>query len=163
MKDAPKHLHLISAYAIKLVLYVAVVLTFNNVIAGEISSKADLENKKQVERGKKVYMRFCSYCHGKKLEGQPNWFKPNANGKMPAPPHDETGHTWHHADIVLFELTKYGMVPPHADEGYQSDMPAFKETLKDEDIWAVLAFIKSRWPSENLDFQIKINENYKPW
>ena len=131
-------------------------------VSKQPDSKADPNNAAQVERGKKVYMRFCSLCHGRNLEGQPNWYKPKPDGKMPAPPHNEKGHTWHHADIVLFNLTKYGMVPPHADEGYQSDMPAFKDTLKDEDIWAVLAFIKSRWPQENLQFQQEINNSYKP-
>ena len=81
---------------------------------------------------------------------------------MPAPPHDESGHTWHHADIVLFNITKFRLVPPHAPEGYQSDMPAWKETLKDEDIWAVLAFIKSTWPKEKLEFQQKATKNYQP-
>ena len=76
---------------------------------------------------------------------------------------DETGHTWHHADIVLFNITKYGLVPPYAPKGYQSDMPAWKDTLKDEDIWAVLAFIKSSWPKENREFQEKITETYKPF
>ena len=27
-------------------------------------------------------------------------------------------------------------------------MPAFGQTLSDAEIWAVLAFIKSRWPEE---------------
>jgi len=130
-------------------------------LSSETSLLADSGNVKQVERGKKIYMRFCSLCHGRNLEGQPEWHKPKPDGKMPAPPHDETGHTWHHADIVLFNITKYGLIPPHAPEGYQSDMPAWKDTLKDEDIWAVLAFIKSRWPKEHLEFQQKVNENYK--
>ena len=132
-------------------------------LASESSLRADPTNNKQVERGEKIYNRFCSLCHGRNLEGQPEWHKPKPDGKMPAPPHDETGHTWHHADIVLFNITKYGLVPPHAPEGYQSDMPAWGETLKDEDIWAVLAFIKSRWPKENLEFQEDVNKNYKPF
>ena len=27
---------------------------------------------------------------------------------LPAPPHNETGHTWHHPDEMLFAITKYG-------------------------------------------------------
>ena len=30
--------------------------------------------------------------------------------------------------------------------GYQSDMPAFAGVLSDQEINAVIAFIKSRWP-----------------
>ncbi len=64
---------------------------------------------------------------------------------MPAPPHDESGHTWHHPDRVLFAITRNGLVPPYAPEGYASDMPAYAGRLSDDEIWAVLAFIKSRW------------------
>jgi len=68
---------------------------------------------------------------------------------MPAPPHDESGHTWHHPDAVLFGITKHGLIPgKYAPPSYRSDMPAFGGTLSDEDIWAVLAYIKSSWPQE---------------
>ena len=66
---------------------------------------------------------------------------------MPAPPHDGTGHTWHHPDELLFQLTKYG-VQAVAPEGYKSDMPAFEGVLSDEEIVAVLSFIKAQWPEE---------------
>lgn len=98
-----------------------------------------------VARGEKLYAGHCASCHGAGLEGQPNWQSRNAQGRLPAPPHDEHGHTWHHDDQVLFEVTKYGLAK-HAPPGYQSDMPAFEGTLSDRDIVAVLAFIKSRWP-----------------
>jgi len=64
---------------------------------------------------------------------------------MPAPPHDDSGHTWHHADDVLFGIVKIGVNPPYGPPGYQSDMPAFGDTLTDPQIWDVLAYIKSRW------------------
>ncbi|HEV2430493.1 MAG TPA: cytochrome c, partial [Burkholderiales bacterium] len=62
--------------------------------------------------------------------------------------HDDTGHTWHHPDEVLFGITKYGLVPPYAPPGYQSDMPAFTGKLSDEEIRAVLAYVASQWSSE---------------
>ena len=99
----------------------------------------------QVAHGRALYDQHCASCHGRNLEGQPDWQSRNAQGKLPAPPHDATGHTWHHDDRVLFEVTKYGM-SKHAPPGYQSDMLAFGDTLSDEDIIAVLAYIKSRWP-----------------
>lgn len=74
---------------------------------------------------------------------------------MPAPPHDESGHTWHHADRDLFTITKHGLgaiVP-----GYESDMPAFAEVLSDADIKAVLAFIKTSWPERERDFQAEVS------
>ena len=138
-------------------LFIAVGIFTTFAFAEKQSKLADPDNLEQVKRGKKVYMRFCSLCHGRKLEGQANWRVRKPDGKLPAPPHDETGHTWHHSDVVLFEITKHGLVPPHAPEGYKSDMPAWKGTLNDSDIWAVLSFIKSRWPEKERKYQQQFN------
>ena len=100
--------------------------------------------------GRRLYDLHCASCHGLKLEGQPNWQKRMANRKMPAPPHDETGHTWHHPDEVLFGITKHGLVPPYAPPNYPSDMPAFAGVLSDDQIRTVLAYIKSHWKSPNV-------------
>ncbi|HEU4350516.1 MAG TPA: cytochrome c [Burkholderiales bacterium] len=102
----------------------------------------------QLASGEKVYLQHCASCHGAKLEGQPNWRAKLPNGRMPAPPHDDSGHTWHHPDEVLFGITKHGLVPPYAPPGYESDMPAFANTLTDEEIRAVLAYIASQWSPE---------------
>ena len=109
--------------------------------------RADPRDTARVALGATLYAQHCAACHGPKLEGQPNWRRPLPNGRMPAPPHDESGHTWHHPDRVLFAITKDGLVPPHAPKGYESDMPAFAAKLSDEEIWAVLAHIKSHWTS----------------
>ena len=102
----------------------------------------------QVALGQEIYAQHCAACHGAKLEGQGNWRKPLPNGRMPAPPHDDSGHTWHHPDEVLFGITKHGLVPPYAPAGYASDMPAFGGKLSDQEIRAVLAYIESRWSLE---------------
>jgi S-disulfanyl-L-cysteine oxidoreductase SoxD len=110
---------------------------------------ADPDDGRQVARGKVVYVQRCMACHGESLEGQPNWRERLPSGRMPAPPHDASGHTWHHPDGVLFGITKHGLVPgKYAPPRYQSDMPAFGSALTDEDIWAVLAYIKSSWPQD---------------
>ena len=112
--------------------------------------RADPRDAVKVSRGARVYGEHCAACHGAKLEGHPEWRRRLASGRMPAPPHDETGHTWHHADEVLFGITKRGLVPPYAPPGYQSDMPAFGGKLSDDEIWAVLAFIKTHWRSREV-------------
>jgi mono/diheme cytochrome c family protein len=109
---------------------------------------AGCEAKVDLALGEKLYTQHCASCHGANLEGQPNWRKRLANGRLPAPPHDATGHTWHHPNEVLFGITKHGLVPPYAPAGYQSDMPAFDGKLSDQGIRAVLAYIESRWPPE---------------
>ncbi|MBR28199.1 MAG: cytochrome C [Rhodobacteraceae bacterium] len=111
----------------------------------------------QIELGQEVYAANCASCHGANLEGQPDWRRRNANGRMPAPPHDASGHTWHHADRPLFTITKLGVgaVVP----GYESDMPAFEGILSDDEIAAVLAFIKSTWPERERGFQAEVTAN----
>lgn len=99
----------------------------------------------EVALGERVYAEACASCHGANLEGQPDWQTRNAEGKLPAPPHDETGHTWHHPDAQLFAITKFGLAPI-AGADYATDMPAFEGTLTDAEILAALAYIKSRWP-----------------
>jgi len=117
--------------------------------------KADPENAAQVAQGLRVYTANCASCHGVKLEGQPNWRDRLATGRLPAPPHDPSGHTWHHSDALLFSMTKNGM-EPHAPPNYNSDMPAFGDRLSDADIWAVLAYIKSTWPEETREAQAAV-------
>jgi mono/diheme cytochrome c family protein len=106
--------------------------------------RIDHTDRALVARGEPLYAQHCASCHGARLEGQPDWQSRNAQGRLPAPPHDDSGHTWHHDDTVLFEVTKYG-ITKHAPPGYQSDMPAFGDRLSDAEIVATLAFIKSRW------------------
>jgi len=107
--------------------------------------------------GEPIYAEFCASCHGADLEGQPNWRTPLPTGGLPAPPHDETGHTWHHADRQLFELTKFGGQSV-APVGFQSNMPAFEDRLSDREINAALAFIRSRWPSSIQERQRRLSE-----
>jgi mono/diheme cytochrome c family protein len=112
-----------------------------------------------LELGRNIYAQHCGACHGMKLEGAPDWRKPLANGRMPAPPHDDSGHTWHHPDEVLFGITKHGLVPPYAPPGYQSDMPGFGGVLSDAEIRAVLAYIASTWSPEVLKLREEMLRN----
>ena len=83
------------------------------------------------------------------------------SGRLPAPPHDPSGHTWHHPDQVLFDIVKNGLVPGRtAPPGYQSDMPAYGAILSDQDIRDVLAYIKSTWPQSVRAVQEKATLEY---
>jgi cytochrome c len=57
--------------------------------------RADPLNARQVASGRSIYDRHCASCHGGNLEGQPEWRSRLPNGRLPAPPHDDSGHTWH--------------------------------------------------------------------
>lgn len=113
----------------------------------------DSSDPKRVAIGKTIYEQQCAACHGANLEGQSNWRQPLPNGRAPAPPHDESGHTWHHPDRILFGIVKHGVVPPYGPPGYQSDMPAFAGKLSDEEIRATLAYIESHWPSRIMQWR----------
>jgi len=117
---------------------------------------ADPRNETQVAAGRQLYDAHCASCHGPNLEGQANWRERRPDGKLPAPPHDASGHTWHHTDDALFTVTRDGLAAM-AGADYQTDMPGFADRLSDDEIWAVLAYIKSRWPQAILDRQPKEN------
>ena len=100
-------------------------------------------------RGAALYGDYCAACHGAALEGQPDWRSPGPDGRLPAPPHDETGHTWHHDDATLFAYTKLGgaaALAAQGVDGFDSGMPGFEDVLSDAEIRDVLEYIKSTWP-----------------
>lgn len=106
--------------------------------------------------GETLYQESCASCHGVNLEGQENWQSTQADGTLPAPPHDESGHTWHHGDDLLFNYAKLGgqaALEQMGVAGFNSGMPAFGEQLTDEEIWNILAYIKSTWRPRILEVQ----------
>jgi mono/diheme cytochrome c family protein len=116
---------------------------------------SEAERRSRLVLGESVYAEQCASCHGDNLEGQPDWQTPLPSGRMPAPPHDASGHTWHHSDEALFLITKDGMAALVPD--YESDMPAFGEILSNAEIAAVLDFIKSTWPERERAYQEERN------
>lgn len=117
-----------------------------------------------VERhpGSALYQGHCASCHGAELEGQPNWRSLNPEGTLPAPPHDESGHTWHHGDQLLFEYVKHGGAKTMASRGaasFKSAMPGFVGALSDDEIWDVLAYLKSHWSQRARAYQRQMTAN----
>lgn len=110
-------------------------------------AQAQTADPTTIQRGQQLYATTCAACHGANLEGQPDWKRRLDTGLMPAPPHDATGHTASHSDRELFAFTRLGVAAVMGD-GYESAMPAFRDTLSDDDIAAVLDYIKSTWPAE---------------
>lgn len=129
-------------------------------IAGPVSAAEQLlpyTDAEAVARGKELYSENCAACHGANLEGQPDWQSTMENGRRPAPPHDADGHTWHHADALLVELTTLG-VAAFVGRGYESDMIGFGEILTEQEILDTLAYIKSTWPKRVIETHNQINE-----
>lgn len=112
-------------------------------------------------RGAELYQENCASCHGVNLEGEPNWREQNPDGSMKAPPHDDTGHTWHHPDEMLFTYTKLGgeeTLQQMGVTGVKSAMPPFSGILTDEEIVLVLNFIKANWSERSAKYQSKLTE-----
>lgn len=100
-----------------------------------------------VTTGRDLYLQHCAACHGADLRGAPNWQTPNDDGSYPPPPHDSSGHTWHHSDAVLIDLILNGS----AFE--QSRMPAFGDRLTGDDVIAILEYLKSEWGEAERAYQ----------
>ena len=116
-----------------------------------------LSGRSEAELGANVYRTNCAACHGPSGEGQPNWQQRGPNGVLPAPPHDSTGHTWHHADGLLYRIIRDGGAQFEGPTT-PSGMPAFGELLDDGEIRAVIVHLKSRWGDEERAFQSQVSE-----
>lgn len=113
-----------------------------------------------VAQGATLYAETCAACHGAALEGEGDWRERNADGSFRAPPHDETGHTWHHPDAQIFAITKHG-TEAVTGGAVQSAMEGFGDLLSDEEILAVLAFIKAQWPDQIIARHNGLNQRYE--
>lgn len=122
----------------------------------------ELEDR-DLGNGRALYTEQCASCHGAELEGQPNWRRAGSDGLFPAPPHDATGHTWHHDNRLLFDYTKLGgeaLLRKRGVAGAKSGMPGFADKLTDDGIWDILAYIRSTWPDRIRDIQAKRNPEH---
>ena len=125
-----------------------ILVTLLVTLATQAFSHHELSNR-NLKNGYYNYQEHCASCHGVNLEGQANWRIPDENGTLPAPPHDESGHTWHHETQMLFDYTKLGGQVTLETAGimnYTSGMPAYGALLNDEEIWEILSYIRSTWP-----------------
>lgn len=106
----------------------------------------------RIEQGQQLYAQYCAACHGVKGEGQfPNApLEPDTTGRYGAPPHNESGHTWHHDDALLLRYVRAGGM---GDPSAFYPMPAFGEQLSDEQIVSILAYIKSLWTDDQRVYQ----------
>ncbi len=114
-------------------------------LRGDAPPFPDLDDALIVE-GAALYQGNCASCHLSDLSGSPNWKVPSEDGIYPPPPMDESGHTWHHPDVLLTELIQ-------GERGYESAMPEFADTLTPQQINAILEFIKSNWDDQERQFQ----------
>ena len=133
----------------------SIIVITASLIATSAFASHELDGR-DIVSGQILYKEHCASCHGANLEGQPNWQSPNDDGTLPAPPHDETGHTWHHDNQLLYEYTALGGEGALAARGitnFKSGMPGFLEVISEDEIWEILAYIRSTWPRRIQDIQ----------
>jgi mono/diheme cytochrome c family protein len=140
--------------AIVIIVFVGAIVIIDQVNRQQVPTRANSVSLE--ERGKLLYDARCAVCHGGNLQGQPNWQRARSDGTYPAPPHDASGHTWHHSDQYFIEVTLYGGaavtgVPTNA-------MPGFAGSLSEDDVKAILAYIKTSWPDDIRAKQASLNE-----
>jgi len=143
------------------------VLLFSAVMAASAPNAQGIQQPRTADAslGKPLYRQNCAVCHGADLKGQKNWQRADKNGILPAPPHDKSGHTWHHDDGLLFDYIKFGGAKTLAKRGvagFNSGMPGFAEPMSDLEIWHVLAYIKSTWPKQIQAVQKERTQNARP-
>jgi mono/diheme cytochrome c family protein len=90
----------------------------------------------QVRRGRDLYAATCATCHGANGAGY-------AQATIPAPALNGSMHAWHHTDDQIRSWIRGGL----------GQMPAVGATWSDEDIDAVIAYVKQWWEPEQLAWQ----------
>ncbi len=108
-----------------------------------INSNKNTNNRwyteKQVSIGKEVFLKNCASCHGTKAEKTVDWMKTLPDGSYPPPPLNENAHAWHHPKWQLLQIITEGGAP------YDGKMPAFKDTLTEEEKEASISYFQSFW------------------
>ena len=125
-------------------------------LSASVSGGIPYTDQGRIAEGAVIYQAHCASCHGADLEGEPHWQYPDHEGYMPAPPHDGTGHTHEHSDVILFNTVKLG---PEATvcTNRNSRMGGYADVLTDAEIYYVLAYIKSTWPDEIISRHERVN------
>ena len=83
-----------------------------------------------VKRGRGLFTAQCQKCHGPQAKGD----GPDSNPQAPAA--DLT-------DEFRYELNPEGVVFHKIAGGHPPEMPAFKDQLKPDEIWQVVAYVMS--------------------
>jgi putative heme-binding domain-containing protein len=89
-----------------------------------------------VEKGEKLFVHFCAHCHG--LSGDGDGFNAEFLDKEPAELSDEKfqAKKTNHQIYRVIQKGGVGVRKSHL-------MPVFGNTLSEEEIWALVAFIRS--------------------
>ena len=97
--------------------------------------------------GQVLYETNCQSCHGGGSGGRIDEIPPR---------HNANGHTWHHPDQQLIQITTGGFKV--SDE--RGQMPAFGEVLIMEEIRQILEFVKTWWSEDQRSYQATVTAEW---
>ncbi|MFH1343418.1 MAG: c-type cytochrome [Pseudomonadota bacterium] len=130
----------------------------SQILVAKASDQLPPIDSEHIKAGHAVYEQYCASCHGAHAEGAPNWKERDAQGELPAPPHNAEGHTWRHSDAELYEMISKGWRDPF-NKTKRLTMPAFGETLSPKQIHVVIDYLKMLWTPEQRQFQSEETRN----
>ena len=91
-------------------------------------------DESNIESGKDIYQSNCSSCHG--VEGLGDG--PVANSLDPIPSNLNIAQELSPDDYLYWRIAEGGIGPP-----FNSSMPSWKTILSEDQIWALVVFIRS--------------------
>ena len=97
------------------------------------------EFRKHVENGRQVYYRNCVFCHGDNLSGNGMF----VHGLDPIPPNfNDAGSIAMLRETFLFwRISKGGPGLPEEGGPWDTAMPAWEKSLKEDEIWDAVLFL----------------------
>jgi|SRR6266404_144846 len=112
-----------------------------------------------LDSGHAIYRQYCASCHGADAQGASHWQERDEHGELPAPPHNAEGHTWRHSDADLYQMVDQGWRDPF-NKTKRLTMPAFDDVLSQEQIRAVITYLKTLWTPEQRQFQLEESQGH---
>jgi mono/diheme cytochrome c family protein len=86
--------------------------------------------------GEKIYARHCAECHGEKGEGAPGAYPALAGNRVVSMT----------TPVNLVQIVLHGGYPPATNGNSRPyGMPPFRQTIDDEEVAAVLTYIRRAW------------------
>jgi len=90
------------------------------------------------KKGKRKYNEYCAQCHGKSGKGDGTRVKIEKFDPLPRN-HTDGKYMNSRTDVQLFKLIKEG----GKANNFSHIMPQWKHILSDQDIWNILAYVRS--------------------
>lgn len=147
VNDAPKFSKVGMVVGLGAVALAIAVIAYVSANSRSVELRASVTNKEQVAVGRRVYQDNCEACHGVQLKGLPTWHKTvQGDVSRAGTALNTVGDVWQASDNHIFQVISEGTRPiPEGAQPVIIHPEPFKGTLTEDEIWGVMAFIKTTW------------------